>query len=70
MEVSCMLPEMIEMIFQISSFANYISQRRENFLFLNFISHIRRIKLKKKYRLIVYIQRIRILTCYRSFTCK
>lgn len=37
MEVSCMLPEMIEMIFQISSFANYISQRRENLLFVNFI---------------------------------
>lgn len=36
MEVSCMLPAMIEMIFQISSFANYISQRKENFQFFQF----------------------------------
>lgn len=61
MEVSCMLPEMIEMIFQISSFANYISQRRENFLFLSFISHIRRIKLKTK------ISANRLYTTYTYF---
>lgn len=58
-----MLPEMIEMIFQISSFANCISQRRENFLFVN-LFYLDVVKIKKKYRLIVYIQRIRILTCY------
>lgn len=58
-----MLAEMIEMIFQISSFANYISQRRENFLFVN-LFYLDVVKIKKKYRLIVYVQRIRILTCY------